>query len=64
MTNKIVYGVIDDSFSTGKISDSFRSGIIDEVFKFVTASGAVLTGILTEDGVYINTEDGQVIIPE
>lgn len=63
MTNKIVYGVIDDSFSIGKISDSFKSGVIDEVFKFVTASG-VLTGILTEDGFNIITEDGQVIKPE
>ena len=64
MTNKIVYGVIDDSFLTGKISHSFKSGIIDEVFKFVTASGVGLTGILTEDGFNIITEDGQVIIPE
>lgn len=67
MTNKIVYGVIDDSFSTGKISDSFRSGIIDEVFKFVTASGAVLTGIITETGINFITEDlsgNQTIIPE
>lgn len=64
MKNRIVYGVIDDSLSIGKISDSFKSGIIDEVFKFVTASGAVLTGILTEDGFNIITEDGQVIIPE
>jgi hypothetical protein len=55
MTNKIVYGVISDSFSIGKI---------DEVFKFVTASGAVLTGIITEDGFNIITEAGQVIIPE
>jgi hypothetical protein len=64
MTNKIVYGVISDSFTIGKISDSFKSGFIDEVFKFVTASGVVLTGILTEDGFNIITEDGQVIIPE
>jgi hypothetical protein len=64
MTNKIVYGVIDDSFTIGKISDSFKSGFIDEVFKFVTASEAVITGIITEDGFNIITEDGQVIIPE
>jgi hypothetical protein len=64
MTDKIVYGVIDDSFTIGKISDSFKSGFINEVFKFVTASGAVLTGIITEDGFNITTEDGQVIIPE
>ena len=63
MTNKIIYGIIDDSFSIGKVSDLFKSGIIDEVYKFVTESGT-LTGIITEDGFNIITEDGQVIIPE
>jgi len=36
MKDRIVYGVISDSFSLSKVSDSFKYGVIDEVFKFVT----------------------------
>jgi hypothetical protein len=54
---KIVYGVIDDSFTIGKISDSFKSGVIDEVFKFVTPSGELL-GLLNLDGTQLLNLDG------
>jgi hypothetical protein len=63
MKDKLITGSISDSISFGKISDRFSFGVIDEVFKYVTTT-QTLTGIMTETGFNIITEDGSIIIGE
>jgi hypothetical protein len=63
MTDKLITGSISDSISFGKISDRFSFGVIDEVFKYITDS-EILTGIATETGFAITTQDGFIIIEE
>lgn len=59
----ISFGVIDESFSFGKVVDFFSEGVISELWTYENGSGALIQGIITDDGFNIITDDGQVIIP-